>query len=89
MGKVSTEEATLKERFFINGVEFATAKDSSRLYPFRAYHYASGQPVGDSQKLLRDVKPDMEQKLFKFFNQNERWEKFLETIARQETINLI
>jgi hypothetical protein len=89
MEKVSIEEAKLKDRFFINGVEFAVAKNSSKHYPFRAYHYASGQPVGvHYQKLLRDVKPNLEKELFRVFNQPERWQKFLDLIAHQEIINL-
>ena len=81
------KEVDLKSTHEINGIEIAIAKDDSLRYPFQAYHKPSGQPIGDSKKLLKEVLPDIREKLQKIFNQQERWENFLILVSQQERIN--
>ena len=80
-------EANLKSVHEINGVEFAIAKDDSRCYPFQAYHKPSGQPVGQPKELLKEVLPDLKERLQRIFDLPDYWERFLETANQQEIIN--
>jgi hypothetical protein len=86
-GQKLIKEAILKSTIEINGIEIAIAKDSERYYPFQAYHKASGQPIGDPKKQLKDVVPELKEKMNRIFNQPERWENFLILVNQQEIIN--
>jgi len=80
-------EANLKSFHTINGIEIAIAKNDSSYYPFQAYHKPSGQPLDQPKKLLKEVLPDLEERLQRIFELPDYWERFLESANQQEIIN--
>jgi hypothetical protein len=82
-------EANLKSVHEINGIEIAIAKSENPDYPFAAYYKRSGNLIGQRpHKLLKEVLPDLKEKLQWIFNHEQRREDFLLTISQKETINL-
>jgi len=81
------EEHLLKEKFVLNGLEFAIVKDDSRYYPFQVYHFETGQPIGRPEKLLRHIKENFMERIQGMFMQENRWQDLLTKISGLEVIN--
>jgi hypothetical protein len=85
--KTVIETHFLKEKFVLNGLEFAIVKDDCRHYPFRVYHFETGQPIGRPEKLLKHVKENFLERIQRIFMQENRWQDLLTTISGLETVN--